>query len=361
GYDWVSDISYGDYSVPEPNMIEFIDWGNCPEMMGQYSYSLNGDSMDLFLIYDDCLQRVQYLTGSTFIKKPDFGGGMMNMAGCPGDKVLFKIAGGSSYEWHFGDGSPVSNEQYPIHVYAAAGDYDAFVVAMNSCGRTDTIHTFVKIGTTNVPNAHFGFDGWDFSRLEPIQFQYENNWLDQAGNNSYFWEFGDGTTSTLKDPVHAYERNGDYTIRLTVTNSCGSNTSTQMIYIKDAILNCEAKIQIDSVVSRTVYFRDISRGDISNWFWDFGDGFTSAQQDPVHTYDYDGIFFACLSVHDSLDDCAHQFCRQVEIGTQLCIANFTANVNQATNRVQFTDLSTNTTEWFWDFGDGNFSDLKDPL
>ncbi|MFC2116036.1 PKD domain-containing protein [Bacteroidota bacterium] len=361
GYDYITSLSYGDYFIPNKDTIEFYDWFDCIEMQGRYRYSVNGDSMNLFLISDACSKRVEYLTGSTFIKKADFGMAMMDMSACINDDVIFKVAGGTSWEWHFGDLTPVSLEQYPIHVYTAAGDYDAFVVATNSCGRIDTIYSPVKISTTNVPYSQFWYDGWEFQRLESIQFYYGDDWSDEAGNNSYYWDFGDGTTSTLKDPLHKYDRNGEYLISLTVTNGCGSSTSTQMIYIENAILKCEAKIQIDSIIGRTVYFRDISRGETTKWFWDFGDGFTSSLQDPAYTYDYDGIFFVCLSVYDSLNDCSHQVCRRIEIGTQLCVANFTAKVNATSRKVQFTDLSTNASEWFWDFGDGNFSDLKDPL
>ncbi len=362
GYDYISEISYGDYYLTGPTDMQLTDWYDCPEMSGDYQFIINGDSLQLIIIEDGCANRVKYLTDSIFMKKPDFGGEMYDMAGCPGDKVRFTIAGGASYEWHFGDGSPVSSEPYPIHVYAAPGDYDAFVIALNNCGRTDTIQTPVKISTSAAPFAYFWYEGsYEHSRLENIQFRYGDYYMDQVGNYSYYWEFGDGATSTLRDPVHAYERDGEYIISLTVTNGCGSTTETQWIYIKDAILACEAKIAIDSVVGRTVYLQDISRGDITNWFWDFGDGFTSGQQDPVYTYNYDGVFFVCLSVYDSINNCAHQVCRRVQIGTQNCVADFTAKVNTTTNKVQFTDLSTNATEWFWDFGDGSFSDLKDPL
>jgi len=246
-------------------------------------------------------------------------------------------------------------------VYAAPGTYDAFVVATSACDRIDTMYSPVEIGTTSVPMAYFWWEGYHHSRLESINFYYENDWLDPVGNYSYYWEFGDGATSTLKDPVHAYERDGDFTVKLTVTNGCGSNTSSQMIYILDAELNCEAKIQVDSMVDKTIYLKDISRGDITNWFWDFGDGFTSSLQNPEHTYNYDGIFFVCLSIYDEISECAHQVCRQVQIGAQSCIADFTANINSGTNTVQFTDRSTEATEWFWDFGDGSFSDLETPV
>jgi PKD repeat protein len=360
GNNWVADIDYGDLYIIGRDSILMTSWMACSDINGRYSYTLNGDRMTLFNLDDICPERIKYLTDSTFTEQPETGP-TFDLAHCPGDRVLFKVAGGVSWEWHFGDGSPVSNEKYPMHVYTSPGDYDAYVVALNSCGRRDTIHTYVKIRQNNPPPPFFGWEGWDFKRLEPIEFNYGFDMLDDAGNFTYLWEFGDGATSSLRNPLHAYQRTGDYNIQLTVTNGCGSSTSTQMIYIRDAILSCEAKIHIDSAVGRTVYFKDISRGEITDRFWDFGDGFTSGEQNPVYTYNHDGIFFACLSIYDSLNDCAHQVCRQVFIGTQECRADFNAKVNAATGRVQFTDMSINSTEWFWDFGDGNFSSGKDPV
>ncbi|MFC2098360.1 PKD domain-containing protein [Bacteroidota bacterium] len=360
GFEYITGVSYGDYSIFGIDTIEFYETGgDCGPTPGRYLYSRNGDKMDLTVLSDPCALRIKYLTDSTFNRHPDFGLGMMGGGACPSDKVQFSIAGGISYIWDFGDGSPTTTERYPIHTYGLEGEYDAFVISTNGCGRIDTTYSTVNISNENLPYAGFWWDGYDFQRLEPIQFEYEE-YFDQAGNYSYSWNFGDGNTSTLMNPVHSYQKSGDYTIKLTVTNGCGSSTSTQMIYISETILNCEAKIGIDSVDGKTAYFSDISRGEVTDWFWDFGDGFTSTIQNPDHTYDYDGIFWVCLGIYDSISDCSHQVCRQVQIGAQQCIADFTTKINTATSKVQFTDRSTNATEWFWDFGDGNFSDLKDP-
>ena len=360
GNEYLSDLSYGDYSMVNSDTLMFTGWGSCTGISGTYRYALNGDQMDLFVISDDCSERVKYLTGNTFIRKADFGDGDL-MAGCPGDKVLFKVAGGTSWEWHFGDGTPVSTLPYPVHAYSAPGTYDAFVIGTNSCGRQDTIHTPVKISAGGSPPAYFSLDTWEFPRLEPVQFNYSYTGLDQAGNYTYLWDFGDGNTSDLMNPVHAFQKIGQYTVKLTVSNGCGSSTQEQGITVHEIRTECEAKIGIDSIVGRKVYLRDVSRGEITDWFWDFGDGFTSSLQNPVYTYDYDGPFLVCLSVFDSISNCSHQACRQVDIGTRMCAANFMAQANDATLKVQFTDLSDNPGEWFWDFGDGSFSSLQNPV
>jgi PKD repeat protein len=359
GYDWIADIDYGDYFIIGKDSLELVSWDACPDLNSTYRFVLTPDQLELIPIFEPCPDREKYLTGNVFLKQT-WGEGQDILAGCTGDRIRFQIAGGTSYEWNFGDGSLTSSETYPVHIYDLPGEYDAFVAATNSCGRTDTLHTRVVITSNNLPWSDFWWEGYDFPRLEPIHFYYEYDYMDEVGNYTYFWEFGDGNTSTLQNPVHAYERNGDYTIKLKVTNGCGSTSTVRSIWIADAELSCEAKIRVDSVSGRTVYLKDISRGEITDWFWDFGDGFVSGQPDPVHTYDRNGTYYVCLSVFDSINDCATQVCRIVEIGEKLCAANFTAKVNEATRKTQFTDLSSNATGWSWDFGDGNFSDQPNP-
>ncbi len=359
GDNWLTDISSGTYLLVESNLIEMTDTYECLGI-ASYSFTITQDEIDFTTGGDPCPDRQQYMTAKPFIRKLDFGGSEDRSA-CVGDNVLFKIAGGNTYEWHFGDGA-TSTEQYPMHSYGAPGIYDAYVIAMNACGRTDTIHTPVTVDTTNFPDAQFGYEGWDFPRLEPVQFYWGDKYRDPAGNLSFLWDFGDGGTSTAMNPAHAYERDGEYMVTLTLTNGCGTDTWSDYLYIRDAVLNCEAKFVTDSVVGQTAYYRDISRGEVTSWFWDFGDGYTSTEKDPEHTYSRNGIFFVCLSIYDSITDCASQVCHEVQVGTLNCKADFVYNSNDATSTVQFTDRSTPTpSEWYWDFGDGSFSDQQNPV
>ena len=350
GYDRLTDIERGYYTLMGSNGIAFDNMQDC---IGTYSFDVYPDSITFYLVNDNCSGLEPILTTKTFLRQLDFGYSEEDRSACVGDNVRFTIAGGVSYEWHFGDGG-TSTLQFPFHSYAAAGTYDAFVIALNACGRTDTIYTPVEVSENNLPRADFWVEGWDFPRMEPVQFMWGDQYDNRAGNNSFLWNFGDGSTSTVMNPLHAYERNGEYKVNLTVTNGCGTNSWMQYIYVSDAILDCEARFS-DSIVmgTDTVYFEDISRGNITSWFWEFGDGFISSQQNPMHVFPRDGIYFVCLSVLDSVSGCATQYCREVLLGVQDCRANFVYSSNDATNTVKFTDRSTSAMEWFWDFGDGS--------
>ena len=186
------------------------------------------------------------------------------------------------------------------------------------------------------------------------------DWLDQAGNYTYLWNFGDGFTSTASNPSHIYEKDGDYTVKLEVTNGCGTTTNMVQIWVQDASATCIAKFDF-TVSGDTTIFNALSWGEPTSWFWDFGDGTTSNLPNPKHVYSRDGIYFVCLSIFDENTDCASQICREVPVGSVGCRADFRFTVNEALKSVRFTDASTNAQEWFWDFGDGTYSSLQNPV
>jgi len=92
---------------------------------------------------------------------------------------------------------------------------------------------------------------------------------------SYLWDFGDTATSTDPNPTHVYSAAGQYTVKLTVSNSVGSNTVTKKNYITvNALVPPVAKFSgtpNSGTVPLTVTFTDASTGVITSYLWDFGD------------------------------------------------------------------------------------------
>jgi PKD repeat protein len=118
---------------------------------------------------------------------------------------------------------------------------------------------------------------------------------------SWAWDFGDHNSSGLQDPTHIYNSAGTYTVQLRASNSGGSNTETKYYYIT---VN-PAYVQPGGAFSAnpptmaqpyTVQFLDRSTGTPTNWSWNFGDGGTSTEQNPVHTYPGPGTFIVTLKV-----------------------------------------------------------------
>lgn len=158
------------------------------------------------------------------------GGGNNDNSGCPGDLVKFTAVGGAVYSWNFGDGKSGSG-QIVYHSYASAGTYKAKAMILNNCGQNDTIPTTVEIRTTNKPQAWFDIDKTFACSGDTIHFSAEGYYGDGPDNNNHLWDFGDGNTSTLKNPVHAYSLKGVFKVTHTVTNGCGSSMQYNSIII----------------------------------------------------------------------------------------------------------------------------------
>jgi PKD repeat protein len=128
------------------------------------------------------------------------------------------------------------------------------------------------------------------------------SFTDQSTNNptSWVWDFGDGTTSTQRNPSKIYNSAGTYTVKITVTNSYGSNSHTKNGYITT---NTTGSTPIaaftgspsSGIAPLTVNFIDQSTNNPTSWVWDFGDGTTSTIQNPTKVYNTSGSFSVTLT------------------------------------------------------------------
>ena len=173
-----------------------------------------------------------------------------------------------------------------------------------------------------------------------------------SGGNSFFWDFGDGQTSTIAGPTHTYATTGTYTVCLVTTGGCGSDTTCQTF-----TLSCPAPTAgfTNSSTGITVAFTDISGPNISSWAWDFGDGNTSTQQNPTHSYGAPGNYLACLIATSPCG--ADTFCDSVAV-CALVSSNYAAIPNGLS--VSFNSLASGGSTYNWDFGDGGTSSMQNP-
>jgi PKD repeat protein len=115
---------------------------------------------------------------------------------------------------------------------------------------------------------------------------------------SWAWDFGDGNTSTMQNPVHTYAAAGTYTVCLIASDSCATDTICQALNV-----TCVGPVAAfsDTATGLTATFTDASTstGVLISWAWDFGDGNTSTMQNPVHTYTAAGTYTVCLIASDS--------------------------------------------------------------
>jgi uncharacterized repeat protein (TIGR01451 family) len=252
-------------------------------------------------------------------------------------------AGGTTYLWTFGDGNS-STAANPSHSYAQAGTYTVCLVSTNSCDSDSICQTVTA--TCLAPGAAF-----NNTVSGPTA-----SFTDQTAGNpsSWLWTFGDGGSSTLQNPVYTYTNPGTYTVCLIATNNCDADTSCLSVTIACAVPNAAYG---NTVNGPTAAFTDLSSGAPTAWYWTFGDGGSSAAQNPSHTYQSAGTYTVCL-VATSICG-SDSICNSVTITCATPFASFSAQQLGAT--ISFNDQTNNTpTLWAWDFGDGNSSTLQNP-
>ena len=284
-----------------------------------------------------------------------------------------------AWQWSFGDGGG-SNERNPKHTYTTADAFTVSLTTENAAGDSTVTNEYyiTTVAPTGAPMATFTAN----PTYGPFPLTVE--FLDQSlgSPTSWLWDFGDGSTSTFMSPEHMYNATGSYTVTLRVSNAGGSDIAEQDYYITvtpSGGLPPTAGFVADvvtGIVPLNVQFTDQSTGNISTWNWDFGDGSTSTDQNPAHTYNVAGEYTVNLTVSngDSLSNATSKGSyiyasatggRPAPLPTNPApVAGFTSNVTSGHTpfSVQFSDLTANSpTNWTWVFGDGSTSTDQNPI
>jgi PKD repeat protein len=260
--------------------------------------------------------------------------------------------------WNFGDGQ-TSTEQNPIHVYEKDGIYTVSLTAKNTFGEnTKVASNLITVGFG--PKVDFTADNTRVGVLRNIRFTD----LSTNSPSAWVWEFGDGTTGTGKNPDHSYRATGVYDVTLTVSNQYTSTSQTKKQYI--TVINIPRTDFVADRIKGTapfeVHFTDLSDGDPTSWKWDLGDGWTTSDRNPAHTYTAPGTYTISLTATNAngQDTVTKNNYIVVTAGP---VANFKVDqrIGKAPFIVKFRDLSTgNPTKWDWDFGDGTTSTEQNP-
>lgn len=200
-------------------------------------------------------------------------------------------------------------------------------------------------------------------QFDPLTFQFYDV---SIGNvNSWAWDFGDGSSSILQNPVHTYATTGYYPVTLAIntSDSCSSTYSDYVIAGDSNNYLCYALFNYYADSANGVSFYDSSSQGTIYWLWEFGDGTSSTQQNPYHIYQSPGIYSVCLTI-TTATGCNSTYCTQVFVGNQpSCDAFFISNQDPIDPfTYQFADFSAgNLISWNWDFGDGITSNIQNPV
>ena len=260
---------------------------------------------------------------------------------------------------NFGDGSALYSGKNPIdafkHRYSSAGDYELKLNQMNSCGDTIISSSFITVQTCLLPlSANFNYN------LSMNAVSFASPGSDHA--TSWYWNFGDNAVTNGQYAVHSYQKIGSYTVCLYTGDNKGDTANyCQVIKIDTVACNAIADYSAytSNVYTFTEVFTDKTTGNVSNWYWDFGDGSTSTLENPVHNYAKAGNYTVSLSISDNHNNCYDIKTQTIQVGNVACEANFTYSI--ASQTVIFANTSTGTLyTYYWDFGDGNYSTAINP-
>lgn len=273
-----------------------------------------------------------------------------------------------SWLWDFGDGT-FSSLQSPFHIYTSDGDFNVSLTIEGDGGvSTITKINFIKVLPVGVPNVDFSVD--KTVAFAPIEVQF-TDFSEGADLKSWLWDFGDGAISSGRSPLHEYKEEGIYSPTLTVIGQGGVSFEKK--------INLISAISTDNPIAEfsatptvffapdTVTFTDISEGnEISSWFWNFGDGSVSTEQNPTHVYEIPGNFTVTLTVSNENGAGRETKLNLINVIAQGSpLADFSASplTGSAPLDVQFNELAEPTDEidnFFWNFGDGGTSINRNP-
>lgn len=131
----------------------------------------------------------------------------------------------------------------------------------------------------------------------PLQVTFTDETV--GDHNGWFWDFGDGVTSSEQNPTHTYTTPGVYSVSLTAywgEEESDTRTRTDYITVFEAIKAGFSGDPISGIAPLTVKFTNTSTGNYDASNWDFGDGATSSEHNPTHTYQEAGSYTVRLTV-----------------------------------------------------------------
>lgn len=270
--------------------------------------------------------------------------------------ILDRSFGGTSTSWCLdydtANGTcnlPTAVGDSIVHTYTQPGTYVIAQFVNDMCSGDTAFKTITVFPS---PVANFSHSG-NVCLGEPVLFSN----LSQADSiTGYNWNFGDGQQSILKHPSHVYNSPGTYPILLQVTsrNGCYSEYwDTVDVYdapemnfsFNNACQNQQPIAFFDS--------SSVQHGGIMTTFWDFGDGNTSVNSNPTHTYAQPGTYTVKL-VHSSTNGCIDSVEKLINIFPVATAQFDPQRVSQGKNcgapqMYSFINQSQNAAGYYWDF------------
>lgn len=224
-----------------------------------------------------------------------------------------KVFTANSFLWDFGDGSPAvpANGSSVLHTFPADGSYIVRLTLKDPlfCNEDDYIEQTVRVSATFTPS----FKADTACIGSPTSFTYTG-----MGGESFVWNFGDGSTSTLSDPKYTYANAGTYSVTVNVTDNNTCDVIKTKSFTKNVIVSPNPTSLFDytprsSQPNQIYTFINLSTGG-NKYQWDFGDSkvITTSKRDTLIKYAFtaSGTYNVCLFTTNSVG-CINKYCEPI--------------------------------------------------
>lgn len=197
-----------------------------------------------------------------------------------------------TYHWDFGDGTSSDEVDPGSHTYASYGKYTVTLTVSNEvCSKSVEQDVIVNEILPIVDFESIPVEGcW------PLVVEFKNN-SKYADPNTYYWDFGDGEGyATSENPTYTYYKPGEYTVTLSASNPSGEVISTSYAIVTvfgRPRIDFELRDEVVYVPDDPLYVANHTRG-ATSYLWDFGDGTTYTEAEPVHEYQEPGVYTITL-------------------------------------------------------------------
>ena len=299
---------------------------------------------------------------------PSIGG---PYAGQTGQSISFDASASTdpnksvlTYAWNFGDGSQGSGSTVK-HSYAKAGKYTVTLTLSDGYKQTAAATTTATITNPAQPplaNAGGPYNGF---ATQSIAFTSAGSSDPNGLSLSYAWSFGDGATSPVANPSHAYSKPGTYTVNLAVSDSTGlSGSATAMAIISTlGVPTVSIGGPYSGQTGQSIIFNASASTDPNKspltYAWSFGDGSESSGATAKHSYAKAGKYAVTLTLTDTYNQTSTATTTAtITNPAQPPVANaggpytgFSGSAVAFTGAVS-TDPNGLALTYAWEFGDG---------
>lgn len=290
-----------------------------------------------------------------------------NDVACQGMEMLFRpdtlvtdTAAIATFDWSFGDGTDHIYDQNPLHIFELVGQYQVTLLVEDTLGCTNSTSMLVVVDETPVPNFSYS-TGCVGGATQFTDYSYTNT---GTAITQWSWDFGDANAlpennvSIQQNPVHTYEEDGTYSVKLVVQTSTGCQDSILM----DVIVHPSPQVWFayDTATCQDglVYFQDSTISESStivSWHWQFEEGYQSDLQNPSYTFsESDKCYDVELIAYDALgcsDTAIRNVC--VPVGFAVDFESTSTCLNDTTyfNDSLVSPIGDSIILLTWDFGD----------